>query len=293
MEEHAMSESGLTVAWRAGTMLGEGPVWIEEQQVLLFVDIHGGRICLYDPGRGAGRDLPCTGRPSFIYPAGADSFVYGSNRELRLLSLTGRDERLCDLTVPEDTRTNDGAVDVHGRLWFGMSHVPETEPLGGLFVYDRGEVRQHLDNIVVPNGPAISPDGSTMYHVDSPRGRISRYRIEDGAPVDGHLHVQIAEGDGFPDGVTLDAEGCLWVCLWDGWGVRRYDPDGRLMREIRFPCARVTKLALGGADGTTAYVTTARTGLGDAELREQPGAGSLFAFDAGVAGVPAAHCALP
>ncbi|WP_239805525.1 SMP-30/gluconolactonase/LRE family protein [Croceicoccus hydrothermalis] len=287
-----MSESGLTVAWRAETMLGEGPVWVEEQQVLLFVDIHGGRICLFDPQRGEGRDLPCTGRPSFIYPAGADSFVYGSNRELRLLSLGGRDDKLCDLPVPEATRTNDAAVDRHGRLWFGMSHEPETEPVGGLFVYDRGEVRQHLDAIVVPNGPAISSDGETMYHVDSPRGVVSRYRIEDGVPVDGRLHIRIEDGDGYPDGVTLDAEGCLWVCLWDGWGVRRYDPDGRLMREIRFPCARVTKLAFGGPDRATAYVTTARVGLSEAQLREQPDAGALFAFDAGVAGLATAELAL-
>ena len=111
--------------------------------------------------------------------------------------------------------------------------------------------------------------------------------IGDGPAIAGSdLFLQLDETDGYPDGVVLDSEGCLWVALWDGWGVRRYAPSGELLLHIPLPCARVTKLAFGGPDLRTAYVTTARTGLDDAALARQPLAGALFAFDAPVAGLP-------
>ncbi|MCG6120747.1 MAG: SMP-30/gluconolactonase/LRE family protein, partial [Blastomonas sp.] len=91
---------------------------------------------------------------------------------------------------------------------------------------------------------------------------------------------------GYPDGSVIDAEGCLWIALYAGWGVRRYDPSGRLMSTVRFPVANVTKIAFGGADLATAYATTARKGLDSAALEAQPHAGDLFAFDPGVAGLP-------
>jgi len=277
------------IAWRAGTLLGEGPVWLEERQRLAFVDIKGGRICLFDPVGGTGEDLPCTGQPSFIYPSEKPGeLVYGSNRSLRRIAADGTDTLLRDIPAPEGTRTNDAAVDPAGRLWLGMSHDAETDPLGGLYLFDAGRIGQVLGDVVVPNGPAISADGMLLYHVDSPRRTIWRYRISaDGTLVDGQVHIRIAAEDGYPDGVVLDSEGCLWVCLWQGWGLRRHDSSGRMMQHIALPCARVTKLAFGGADLTTAYVTTARNGLSEAELEEQPDAGSLFAFDPGVSGLPA------
>lgn len=169
-----------------------------------------------------------------------------------------------------------------------MSHEAETKPLGGLYRFDAGEIRQMLGDIVVPNGPAISPNDTLLYHVDSPRRTIWRFRISaDGTLVDGHVHIRIAEENGYPDGIVLDSEGCLWVCLWHGWGLRRYDPSGRLIQHIALPCSRVTKLAFGGADLTSAYVTTASKGLSETELAEQSDAGSLFVFDPGVSGLPA------
>jgi len=97
--------------------------------------------------------------------------------------------------------------------------------------------------------------------------------------------VQLAEADGYPDGVVLDSEGCLWVALWDGWGVRRYAPDGTLLLTVPLPCARVTKIAFAGPDLRDVYVTTARTGLDAKALADQPLAGSLFHFRSPVAGM--------
>ena len=102
----------------------------------------------------------------------------------------------------------------------------------------------------------------------------------------------MSEADGYPDGVVLDSEDCLWVALWDGWAVRRYAPDGSLLYQIDFPCARVTKIAFGGPELRTAYVTTARTGLDASALAAQPLAGALFAFDVPVAGLPLSEAQL-
>ena len=115
---------------------------------------------------------------------------------------------------------------------------------------------------------------------------ISVRLAADGTPIEGAVHIRIAEEDGYPDGVVLDSEGCLWVGLWHGWGVRRYDPEGAMMRHVPMPCACATKLAFGGPDLATAFVTTARIGLSEAELAGRPEAGSLFAFEPGVSGVP-------
>ena len=98
--------------------------------------------------------------------------------------------------------------------------------------------------------------------------------------------MQLEETDGHPDGIVLDSEDCLWVALWDGWGVRRYAPDGTLLLQVDLPCSRVTKIAFGGPDLRTAFVTTARIGLDDIQLAQQPLAGGLFAFEAQVAGTP-------
>ncbi len=122
------------------------------------------------------------------------------------------------------------------------------------------------------------------------RRRIWRHAIVDGPGIaEPELFLQLAQADGHPDGVVLDSEHCLWVALWDGWGVRRYAPDGTLLLQVDMPCARVTKIAFGGPDLRTAYVTTARTGLDAAQLARQPLAGGLFAFDAPAPGSPLPH----
>ena len=103
---------------------------------------------------------------------------------------------------------------------------------------------------------------------------------------DGHIFARINPADGFPDGVTIDSEGCLWVALWGGWAVRRYSPAGELLASIAMPCSQVTKIAFGGSDLRTAFVTSARIGLSADELLQQPDAGGLFTFRAPASGLP-------
>ena len=125
-----------------------------------------------------------------------------------------------------------------------------------------------------------------MYFIDSTTRRVDvlDYDLETGRASSRRPLVGLPEGAGLPDGMTVDAEGCLWVAAWDGWAVHRYRPSGELDRIVRLPVARVTSCAFGGPDLDDLYVTTARTGLSEAELREQPLAGCLFVVRPGVTG---------
>lgn len=165
----------------------------------------------------------------------------------------------------------------------------EQQETGELYCWDRGKFHRLGCEAVITNGPAVTAHALTLYHVDSVNRTIWRHAIRNGASLgEGKIFLQLRESDGYPDGIVLDNEGCLWVALWDGWGVRRYSADGILLVEIKLPCARVTKIAFGGPELRIAYVTTARTGLSAAELAVQPLAGGLFVCEAQIPG-----CHLP
>jgi sugar lactone lactonase YvrE len=274
------------LVWPLGALLGEGPFWHPEQAALGFVDIKGGRLHHHEPASGSLESTELGGQPSFVVPASDGSLVIGSGN--RILSV-GRDgthlSLLAEIPMPAHNRTNDATVDAQGRLWFGTMDDEERQSTGALWCLDQGQLHRMGGEAVVTNGPAITRDGQTLYHVDSSNRTIWRYAIGQGPSiVNGEVFLQLTESDGYPDGVVLDSEDCLWVALWDGWGVRRYAPDGELLMTVALPCARVTKIAFGGADLRTAYVTTACVGLDAAALAAQPLAGGLFAFESPVAG---------
>ena len=195
--------------------------------------------------------------------------------------------------MPGHNRTNDATVDARGRIWFGTMDDGEQQPTGQLYCLDQAGLHAMGQDAVVTNGPAVNADGQWLYHVDSGSRQIWRLGLGEGPAIcSRELFLQLSEADGYPDGVVLDSEDCLWVALWDGWAVRRYAPDGSLLYQIDFPCARVTKIAFGGPELRTAYVTTARTGLDASALAAQPLAGALFAFDVPVAGLPLSEAQL-
>ena len=275
------------LAWEVGTQLGEGPVWCSHEQALWFVDIKRGAIHRHLPATDACETFPVGGMPSFIVPVDGGGMIVGSGQGIFRFEQGDIGERIAVIDMPAHNRTNDATVDALGRLWLGTMDDDEALETGALYCLDRGVLHAMPARAIVTNGPAVTADAGTIYFVDSAERRIWRYAIVDGPSIaKPELFLQLAQADGHPDGVVLDSEDCLWVALWDGWAVRRYAPDGTLLLQIDFPCARVTKIAFGGPDLRTAYVTTARTGLDDAQLAQQPLAGGLFAFDAPVPGRP-------
>ncbi|MDX6465237.1 MAG: hypothetical protein QOI27_277 [Gaiellaceae bacterium] len=264
--------------------LGEGPVWDEREQCLLFVDILRGEIRRFDPRTGAATTI-----------AQVDGTVgaIALTRSGRVLAAAGT-RLLLDGTLvaeapdadPQALRFNDGAVDAAGRFWAGTMALDESPGHGTLYRFDEGSLMPAVAAVSISNGIDWTLDGTQMYYADSTEQRVDVFDFD---PESGSLSgrrpfVEIDPVDGTPDGLTVDAEGHLWLALWDGWALRRYRPDGTLERIVELPVSRVTSCAFGGDDLSDLYVTSARTGLSEAELRAQPQAGGLFALRPGVAG---------
>lgn len=278
--------------WPLRAELGEGPVWIAREAAVYFVDIKGRRVCRLKPDTGERRTWAAPARVGFIAPVDDGTFVCGLKTGLhRFDPATGGFELIIAVEPDKpDNRINDGAVDTKGRLWFGTMHDPETEPSGALYRLGAdGELHCEDDGYVVTNGPATSPDGRTLYHTDTFGHVVYAFDLDAEGRASNRRPLIRTQGSGHPDGTTVDSEGCLWIALWDGWRAERWSPEGEKLSEVALPCANVTKLAFGGDDLKTAYVTSAWAGLSDDDRRAQPEAGSLFSFRTEVAGLPQAE----
>lgn len=209
---------------------------------------------------------------------------------------TGAVEMLAPVDAADPTtRMNDGKCDPEGRFWAG--HMPDravgNPGRGSLYRLDaRGRIARVLSGLSLPNGLDWSPDGATMYFIDTLAFRVEAFDMN---PSQGHLSNRrpLVEWPArreplvAPDGMCVDAEGFLWIAFWGGWCVRRYAPDGKEVGEIRLPVAQVTSCAFGGEGLEHLYITTAAHNLSDRQRRAQPLAGALFYCRPGVSGRPA------
>jgi sugar lactone lactonase YvrE len=195
--------------------------------------------------------------------------------------------RLVDAEHPRN-RLNDAHVDAAGRLWFGTMDDDEASPNGALYRFDGRRLHRCDDDYVITNGPATSPDGRTLYHVDTLQRLIYAFALAaDGSLSERRVFVRLGDTDGYPDGPVVDATGCIWVGLFGGWGVNRYSPAGELLSKLSLPVANCTKVAFGGDDLQTLYITTAWKGLAPGQRAQQPLAGGLFAARVDTPGLPA------
>lgn len=270
-----------------GATLGEGPVWVAEDGALWFVDIKAPRVLRFLPGTGELTGWLAPAQIGWVLPSAEGGLIAGLQTGLfRFDPATGHFDPICEVepALPGN-RLNDATVDRHGRLWFGSMDDAEAAPSGHIYRADSGGIARVASGICITNGPAVSPDGTLLYYNDTLGRTVHVARIgADGTLSDTRVFATIDEG--YPDGPVVDAEGGVWVAVWGGWGVRHYAPDGRLIETVSVPAAHVTKIAFGGPDLTTAYVTTATKGLSAEEREGQPFAGDLFAFEAGVKGQP-------
>jgi sugar lactone lactonase YvrE len=275
--------------WEVQAELGEGPVWVERDRALWFVDIKRRKVHRFDPVSGGRRSWDSPEQIGFIVPAEGGGFVVGLQSGLHLFDETNGAFTLIAEVEPDrpNNRLNDGVVDPLGRLWFGTMDNGEKEKSGAFYRFRSGTVaRTGLDGIAITNGPCLSPDGRILYFVDTLGGTIEAADVgEDGSLGDARPFVRIDPKEGYPDGPTTDAEGCVWIGLYAGWEARRYSPKGELIGRVRFPVANITKIAFGGPDRRTVWATTARQLLRPDQLERQPQAGDLFEFRVDVPGI--------
>jgi xylono-1,5-lactonase len=275
--------------WDVGAELGEGPVWVARDRALWFTDIKRRKVHRYDPVSRGKRSWDAPEEIGFVLPAKGGGFVAGLQSGLhRFDEQNGRFAPLAEVEPHRPTnRLNDGVVDPSGRLWFGTMDNGEREKSGAFYRFDGAALSETgLSSIPITNGPALSPDGRILYWVDTLAGTIAACDVADDASLGpSRPFIRIDPKEGYPDGPTIDSEGCVWISLYAGWEARRYSPDGELVGRVRFPVANITKIAFGGDDLRTAYATTARQFLKPEELEQQPGAGDLFEFRVDVAGI--------
>lgn len=251
--------TAVEVAVREYATLGEGPTWDAAAQRLIWVDILGSRIHTYDPVTGRRSVMVTEQHVGAAKPRTDGGLVVNLRDGVGIYDFTGF--RWLHRDVVPGSRGNDAAVAPDGSLWTGTMRYDEA-PGGGTLsrITPDGTAATVLDDVAVSNGTGWSPDGRLMYYIDSPTRSIDVFDVgADQLPVNRRQLASIDEG--FPDGLTVDADGCVWVALWDGGAVRRYTPDGELDRVIELPVLRPTACAFGGADLTDLYITTARTGL--------------------------------
>lgn len=274
----------------AQSKLGEGVLWDAERGVVWFVDIKRHRLWHYDPVTGSNSIAEAPEQIGWALPAegglllcglkdGLYTFDPASQMFAKLMTVPGE---------PAGNRLNDACTDPWGRVWFGSMDDSEEAKSGRFYVFDRGEIRPAgPSGISITNGPAVSSSGDRIYFTDTVGQKIM---VADLSPSGvGEARPFTDTGalfpEAYPDGPIVDAEDHVWTGLYMGAKVARYSPDGKLVATVTMPARDITKMALGGPDLKTAYVTTATKNMDEAAFAQFPAAGHLLSFSSPVAGV--------
>jgi sugar lactone lactonase YvrE len=276
-----------TIAVIGPDQLGEGPVWDDRSGELVRVDISGRLVHRWNPTTDASTSFPTEGDVGAVVLCEDGGLVLAIECELWRRDVAGEMTLIGDVEAKPGVRFNDCRADPRGRLWAGTLHRDREPRHAALYRLEpSGELTTVLPERTISNGIGWSPAGTTMYYIDSTTQRLAAfdYDLETGELGDQRLFAEIEATDGLPDGLAIDAEGCVWVCLFGGGRIRRYLSDGTLDQEITLPLTNPTCPAFGGADLSTLYVTTARHRLTDEQLAREPLAGALLQLDVGVRG---------
>jgi len=275
---------------RGAGELCEGPCWDVGTQTLVWVDILVGAVNVVDPVSGS-RTRHLLGAPvGAVAPRATGGWVAAVERGFLLLDQTWQPEGKVTAAPGQraGTRFNDGGCDPAGRFWAGTLSYDGTQEAAALYRLDPdGTVHEVLSGVTNSNGIAWSPDGSHLYYVDTGRGSVDRLDLDPdtGAVVGRAVVVSVSPSEGLPDGLTVDADGHLWLALWGGGCVRKYAPDGGLEQVLELPVELVTSVAFGGPGLAELFITTACDGLTPAQVAAQPLAGSVFRWSPGVHGL--------
>jgi sugar lactone lactonase YvrE len=277
--------------------LGEGPYWLPGDGILLWVDIHKGLLHRTDVDSGKTDSVELE-QASAAFPVIGGGTLVAAGHRLYLFGDSPGDQGngeeprvVAEAPARDGVRFNDGAVDPAGRVWIGSMDTDEARPLGDLYRLETtGTLTQVLKGVTVSNGMAWSPDGSRLYYVDSPSCRIDEFDYDpsNGGVYRRRVFADLREADGRPDGLTVDADGCVWVAMWGGAALRRFQPSGRPDVLVPVPVARPTSCAFGGPGLADLFVTTASIGLSETARAAQPLAGRLLRLRPGPVGLPSA-----
>jgi xylono-1,5-lactonase len=286
-----MSESNVRCVWPVRAYLGEGPLWSARDNAVYWVDIKGQFLHRYSLADESKKSWPMPERVGWVIERhDHPGFVAGFKSGFAFLALDPVNVTPIgnpDVAYPGN-RLNDAKVDAQGRIWAGSMDDDEVAASGSLFRLATDLKWQTLDTgYRITNGPAFSVDDSRVYHTDSALRRIYAFDLSRNGEISNkRVFVQIEHGQGYPDGMTIDAQDHLWVAHWGGSRVSRFRPDGSLDRSIALPASQITSCVFAGAKLDRMFVTSAAIGLSETQLITEPLAGSLFEVDPGCTGRP-------
>lgn len=260
--------------------LGEGPFWDSKKEELYFVDISNKQVHIFAPSSNSVK------RITFDQEIGA--VLLDHNSELIVAARDGlyaatRDGELKTLLAPIDfgdslIRCNDAKCDANGRIWVGTMAFDFAEGAAALYSFDSKELKEVLSNLTISNGMGWSIDQKTMYFIDSQTSRVDTFDFDlaTGVISNRQPFVTFNEPGVIPDGMTTDEDGGIWVALFGGSAVRRFDSSGKLTHTVSVPATQVTSCCFGGADMSELFITTAQYAMDAEALSKDPLAGSLF-----------------
>jgi len=278
----------IDLALDAHAELGEGPIWDDERQRLMFCDIMRGLVHEFDPVSGSDRTYEIGEPVSAIALTRRGVYMLATKTGFVTLDpANGKTARVASVEAEvNDNRMNDGYVDAAGRFWAGTMNMYGRRH-GSVYRLDPdGRISRMIGGVTTSNGIDWSPDGKSMYYVDTPTGRVDVFDFDEASgTISNHRPlVTLPHTAGHPDGLIVDSEGFLWLALWAGGAIHRYAPDGRLDQAIALPATHPTKCAFGGPDLTDLYVTTASIELSAEGRKAQPHAGGVYRLRPGVRG---------
>ena len=276
--------------------LGEGPAWEARNGILYWVDIRAGHLHIFNPGNRSDRFINVGETLGCAAPRRSGGLVLGLRSSFATLEspfLSGEVE-LSNIINPEPhlpgNRFNDGKCDPAGRFLAGSMDNAEVEASGSLYsLSSNGIVQTLLSGTRISNGLTWSPDYQTFYFIDTPTRTVVAYDydLESGGIANPRLVISVPPELGWPDGMTSDSEGMLWVALWGGAKLTRWNPlTGKLLAEIPFPAFNISSCAFGGPDLTDLYVTSASKGMDAELLAKYPYSGGLFCIHTNIHGMP-------
>ena len=274
--------------------LGESPFWHSGQKRLYWLDIEKRQLHCFDPSTQVNLSESLDRRVACVVPTNDDSLLLAGEGGIEEYWLETNEWAFLgnpEANLPSN-RLNDGKASPEGRFWFGSLNMAKEINQASLYVKDRdGTIRQILSGLTNSNGLGWSPDGTMFYHIDTPTRQITAfdYDASHGGIRNRRIVVRFPDDpeSGYPDGMTVDTEGMIWVAHWEGSRVTRWNPvSGEILAEVRVPAGQVTSVTFGGECLDTLYITTARKNLNPEKLVGQPYAGGLFAVEPGVTGLP-------
>ncbi len=277
-----MSQSNWEVVTNYHCLLGECPVWDNRQKRIFWIDILNGEIQYFYPDSNEHKTFnigQTIGAIALKRSGGMIAALKSGFAAIDLHKGTLQIVSEVESHLP-DNRFNDGKCDPAGRFLAGTMSISNRPHAGSLYVLENDfTVKTKIIGVTCSNGLAWSPDNKILYYIDSPTRNVVAYNYDgiSGDITDMRVVINIPEGEGYPDGMTIDADGMLWIALWDGWKVIRYNPyTGKQIHQISLPVSQVTSCIFGGDTMEDLYITSARTGLSESDLNAQTLAGSLF-----------------